>query len=64
MLKVNSIVKMHPISNETKLDEFQIKTVPRLKLPVLRMVKGVITNHVDVSSMKKNKDFYEHKFRV
>ena len=52
------------VSNETKLDKFQIKTVPRLELPVLRTGKGVITDHVDVSSMKKKKDFYEHKFRV
>ena len=64
MFKVDNIVKIHPISNETKLDEFQIKTVPRLELPVLRIDKGVITDHVDFSSMKKNKKIMNICVRV
>ena len=36
ILKVNSIVNIHPTSNVTKMDEFQIKTDQRLKLPKLR----------------------------
>ena len=55
MLKVKYIVKIHPTSNETKKDEFQIKTSSRLELPVLRMGKGVIIDHVDFSSMIKIK---------
>ena len=55
ILKVNSIVKIHPTSNETKKDEFQIKTGPRLESPVLRMGKDVIIDHVDFSSMMKGK---------
>ena len=51
ILKVNSIVKIHPTSNETKNDEFQIRTGPRLELPILQMNKGVITDHADFSSM-------------
>ena len=57
MFKVNSIVKIYPTSNETKNDEFQIKTGPRLELPVLRMDKGVIADHADFSSMTKIKTF-------
>ena len=57
MFKVNSIVTTHATSNVTNLDEFQIKTVPRLELPLLRICKGVITDHVDFSSMKMNKNF-------
>ena len=64
MFKVNSIVNIHPTSNVTKLDELQIKTVPRLELHVLRIGKCVITDYVDFSLTKKNKDLYEYKFRV
>ena len=64
IFKVKSIVTIYPTSNVTRLDEFQIKTVPRLALPVLRIGKGVITDHVEFSLTKINKDFYEHKFRV
>ena len=64
MFKVKSIVEIHPTSNETRLDEFQIKTVPRLELPVLRIGNGVITDHIDVSLTLKNNDYYEHKFTV
>ena len=53
IFKVNSIVKIHPTSQETKLDEFQIKTVPRLELPMLRMGKFVITDQVGFSLTKK-----------
>ena len=42
------------IFNVTNSDEFQIKTVPRLELPLLRIGKGVITDYVDFSSMKMN----------
>ena len=52
MLKVHSIVKIHPTTNVTKKDEFQIKTDERLKLPHLRQGKVAITGHVDFS--KKN----------
>ena len=54
MFKVNSIMIIHDTSNVTNSDEFQIKTVPRLELPLLRIGKGVITDHVDFSSMKMN----------
>ena len=64
MFKVKSIVKIHPTSNETRLDEFQMKTVPRLELPVLRIGNGVITDNLDFSLMLKNSDFYEHRFTV
>ena len=60
----NSIVTIHATSNVTRPDEFQIKTVPRLELPLLRIGKGVITDHIDFSSMKMNKELYERKFRV
>ena len=55
---------IHPTSNVTRLDEFQIKTVQRLELHVLRIGTSVITDHVDFSLTKINKCFYEHKFRV
>jgi len=64
IFKVKSIVTIRPTSNETRLDEFQIKSVLRLELPVLRIGKGVITEHVDFSLTMKNSDFYEHKFTV
>ena len=57
MFKVNSIVTVHATSNVTRLDEFQIKIVPRLGLPLLRIGKGVIADHVDFSLMKINKEF-------
>ena len=59
MFKVNSIVAIHATSNVTRLDEFQIKTVPSLKLPLLRINNDVITDHVDFSLTKINKEFYE-----
>ena len=37
MFKVKSIVNTHPTSNETRVDKFQIKTVSRLELSVLRI---------------------------
>ena len=46
MDKANSNVTIHATSNVARLDEFQIKTVPRLELPLLRICKGVITNHI------------------
>ena len=52
MLKVHSIVKIHPTTNVTKKDEFQIKTDERLKLPHLRQGKVAITDHVDFSKKK------------
>ena len=55
---------IHATYNVTRLYEFQIKTVPILELPLLRIGKGVITDHVDFSSTKINKEFYEQKFRV
>ena len=62
MNKANSIVTIHSTYNVTKPDEFQIKTVPRLELPLLRIGKGVITDHIIFSSMKNNKELYEQKF--
>ena len=64
MFKVISIVAIHTTSNVTRLDEFQIKTVPSLKLPLLRIGKGVITDHIDFSSVMNNKEYYEQKFIV
>ena len=64
MDKANSIVTIHSTSNVTKPDKFQIKTVPRLYLPLLRIGKGVITDHIDFSSMNNNKELYEQKFSV
>ena len=64
MFKVKSIVEIHPTSNETRGDEFQIKTVPKLELPVLRIGNGVITDHIDFFLTLKNNYFYEHKFTV
>ena len=46
------------------MDEFQIKIVPRLELPVLRIGNGVITDHIDFSLTLKNNNLYEHKFTV
>ena len=64
MLKVKSIVEIHPTSNETRVDKFQIKRVPRLELPVLRIGNDAITHHMDFSLTLKNNKFYEHKFTV
>ena len=64
MFKVNSIVTIHATYNVTRPDEFQIKTVPRLEFPLLRIGKGIITDHVDSSSTKINNEFYEQKFRM
>ena len=64
MDKANSIVIIHATYNVTSPDEFQIKIVPRLELPLLRIGKGVITDHIDVSLIKMNKELYEQKFRV
>ena len=64
MFKVKSIVEIHPTSNETRVDKFQIKRVPRLELPVLRIGNDVITHHMDFSLTLKNNKFYEHKFTV
>ena len=60
MDKANSIVTIHSTSNVTKPDEFQFNTVPRLELPLLR----IITVHINFSSMKNNKGLYKQKFRV
>ena len=57
MFNVKIIVTIHPTSNETRLDEFQIKTVPRLELSVLRIEKGVITDYVDFPYQRKLKIF-------
>ena len=57
-------MEFHPTSNETRLNEFQIKTVLRLELPVLRIGSSVITDRIDFSLTLKNNDFYEHKFSV
>ena len=64
MFKVNSIVTIHPTSNVSRLNEFQIKTVPRLELLLHRIGKSVITDHVNFSLTKINKEFYEHKLKV
>ena len=55
MAKTNSIVTIHPTTNSTKEDEFQIKTAPRLDLPLLRIDKGVITDHIDFLLMNNKK---------
>ena len=55
---------IHPTTNLTKDDEFQIKTAPRLDLPLLRIGKGVITDHIDFSFMNNEKEYYEEKFVV
>ena len=60
----DSIVSIHATTNETKLDEFQIKTAPRLDLPLLRIGKGVITDHIDFSFINNEKEYYEEKFVV
>ena len=52
---------IHATTNVTKVDEFQIKTAPRLELPLLRMGKGVITDHIDFSLMNNNKEYYNKK---
>ena len=57
MFKEKSIVELHPTSNKTRGDEFQIKTVPKLELPVLRIGNGIITDHIDFSLTLKNNDF-------
>ena len=64
MDKANSIVTIHATTNETKDDEFQIKTVLRLELPLLRIGKGRITDHIDFSLMLNDKEYYEEKFVV
>ena len=64
MFKVNNIVTIHATSNVTRMNEFQIKTVKRLGLPLLRIGKGVITDHDDFSLTKINKEFHEQKFRL
>ena len=61
---VDSIVSIHARTNETKLDEFQIKTFSILCLPLLWIGKGVITDHIDFSSVNNNKEYYEKKFVV
>ena len=60
----DSIVSIHATTNETKLDEFQIKTTPRLGSPLLLIGKGAITDHIDFLSMNNNKEYYEKKFVV
>ena len=64
MDKTNSIVTIHATTNSTKEDEFQIKTAPRLELPLLRIGKGVITDHIDFSFINNDKEYYENKFVV
>ena len=64
MVKSNSIVTIHPTTNLTKEDEFQIKTAPRLDLPLLRIGKGVITDHIDFSLMKNKKILQREVCRV
>ena len=60
MDKANSFVIIHYTSNVTKPDDFQFNTIPRLELPLLR----IITVHINFSSMKNNKGLYKQKFRV
>ena len=64
MAKSDSIVTIHPTTNPTKDDEFQIKTAPRLDLPLLRIGKGVITDHIDFSFINNDKEYYENEFVV
>ena len=64
MSNINSIVKIHPTSNVTKKDEFQIKKDPILKLPKFQMGKFIIKEHVDVSLMMNSNGLYEHNFTV
>ena len=64
MGKSDSIVTIHPTTNETKDDEFQIKTAPRADLPLLRIGKGVITDHIDFLLTNNNTEYYEKKFIV
>ena len=60
----DSIVTIHATTNPTKEDEFQIKIAPRLESPLLRIGKGVITDHIDFSLMNSKKEYYENKFIV
>ena len=56
MAKSHTIVTTHPTTNLTMEDEFQIKTAPRLDLPLFRIGKGVITDHIDFSLMNDKKE--------
>ena len=68
MVKNKSCVSMLPSTENTEkkhVDEFNIKTNDKVKLPLLRVGRGVIKNHVDFSIEGKKKVLlYEHKFRV
>ena len=47
MLKRLSIVSIHPSTNANKLEELQIKTNNRSKLPRIQIGNGEIKNHMD-----------------
>ena len=64
MLKRASVVSIHPSTNISKLDEFQIKTNKRSKLPRLQIGYDAIHNHINFSKFIKNCKGYDQKFKT
>ena len=64
MLKGLSIVSIHPSTNANKLEELQIKTNNRSKLPRIQIGNGEIKNHMDFSIFIKNGEGYGKNFKT
>ena len=64
MLKRTSIVTIHPLTNKSVSDEFQIKTNKRLKFSLLQIAKGGTHNHINFSKYITNGQGYGQNFRI
>ena len=64
MLKRPSIMTIHPSLNISTLDEFQIETNKRSKLPRFQIGNGEIQNHIDISKFIKNGESCGQKLRT